>query len=152
MDHGQQDLHLHSMAQKHSMNSTVYQNYPGMYMIQPMTSIPPTAPMARPKMKPTDQTSDQSSFDPTVNAHFPCMPMPRPLSSYPPPYEIYDSALLLPPNILTRMFADLQNKGRGGGGGVQSSSIGSVMRGSDDADSMAQRRQGKEIEDAKKNF
>lgn len=33
---------------------------------------------------------------------------------------------------------------------MQSSSIGSVMRGSDDADSMIQRRQGKEIEDAEK--
>lgn len=38
MSHGQ---HFDPMAQKHQMNPTVYQNYQGMSMAQPVTSAPP---------------------------------------------------------------------------------------------------------------
>lgn len=41
MGHGQQDLHFDTMAKKHQMNPTVYQNYPsGVSMAQPVTSAP----------------------------------------------------------------------------------------------------------------
>lgn len=41
MGHGQQELHFDTMTNKHSMNPTVYLNYPsGMSMAQPVTSAP----------------------------------------------------------------------------------------------------------------
>lgn len=45
MGHGQQDLHFDTMAKKHSMNPTVYQNIPfGVSMAQPLTSYIYSAP------------------------------------------------------------------------------------------------------------
>lgn len=115
---------------KSPLEPTFYMNYPNVSMPGPQT-------------RPPDHASNQSSFEPTVYANFPSMPaMPGPVSSAPPPYENHDFAPQVPPRIPAR-----KPEARGGGGGVQSSSIGSVMRGSDDADSMIQRRQGKEIED-----
>lgn len=121
---------------KSPLEPTFYMNYPNVSMPGPQT-------------RPPDHASNQSSFEPTVYANFPSMPMPGPVSSAPPPYENHDFAPQVPPRIPAR-----KPEARGGGGGVQSSSIGSVMRGSDDADSMIQRRQGKEIEDTctKKNL
>lgn len=76
--------------------------------------------------------------------------MPEPVSSHPPPNENQVFAPQLHNRNSARKSAGFQNEARGGGGGVKSSSMGSVMKSSDDADSMTQRRQGKEIKDAEK--
>lgn len=119
---------------KSPFEPTFYMNYPNVSMPGPQT-------------RPFDQASNQSSFEPTIYANSPSMPMSVPISSNPPPYENHDFAPQLPPRIPPRKSAGFQNEARGGGGGVQSSNIGSVLRSSDDADSMTQGRQGKEIED-----
>lgn len=124
---------------KSSLEPTFYMNYPNVSM-------------PGPQMRPPDHTSNQSSFEPTIYVNAPSMPMPGPISSAPPPYENHDFAPQVPPRISTRKSLGFQNEAGGGSGGVQSSSIGSVMRGSDDADSMIQRRQGKEIQDTEKNL
>nr|XP_034317327.1 protein mono-ADP-ribosyltransferase PARP14 isoform X2 [Crassostrea gigas] len=113
---------------KSSLEPTFYMNYPNVSM-------------PGPQMRPPDHTSNQSSFEPTIYVNAPSMPMPGPISSAPPPYENHDFAPQVPPRIPARKSLGFQNEAGGGSGGVQSTSIGSVMRGSDDADSMIQRRQ-----------
>lgn len=88
---------------------------------------------------PSDHASSQS------------MPMPGPVSSHPPQHENQDFAPQLPPRNSVRKSAGFQNEARGGGERMQSSNIGSVLKSSDNADSMTQSRQGKEIEDAEKD-
>lgn len=69
--------------------------------------------------------------------------MSGPVSSVPPPYENDDYPPQIPPRIPTRKSPAFQiSKARKGA--VQSSSIESVYKSSDDADLMRQTGQGKE--------
>lgn len=104
--------------------------------------------MPGPRMIPPDYASNQSSFEPRVYANVPSVSILNPLSSDTIHYDNHDFSPQLHPRIHTRQSPGFQNETRGGGGGVQSSSMGSVLRSSGDADSMRQTIQGQEIEDA----
>lgn len=148
------------ISYKSSLEPTFYTNYPNASMSGPQvvpidhisntSSFQPTiyenvpsVPMTRPHVVPYNSTSYKSSFESTVNEIFPSMLMSGPVSSVPPPYENDDYPPQIPPRIPTRKSPAFQiSKARKGA--VQSSSIESVYKSSDDADLMRQTGQGKE--------
>lgn len=112
-----------------SFQPTIYENFPSFSM-------------TRPHVEPYNSTSYKSSFESTVNENFPSMLMSGPVSSVPPPYENYDFAPPVPPRIPIRKSPAFQIKATKSA--VQSSSIESVYKSSDDADLMRQTGEGKE--------
>lgn len=156
---GPQMVPSEPISYKSSLEPTFYMNYPNAPMPGPQvvpfdhisntSSFQPTiyenfpsVSMTRPHVVPYNSSSYKSSFESTVNENFPSIFMPGPVSSVPPPYENHDYPPQIPPRISTRKSPVFQTKARKGA--VQSSSIESVYRSSDDADSMTQTRQGKE--------
>lgn len=147
------------ISYKSSLEHTFYMNYPNAPMPGPQmapfdqTSNTssfqptiyenlPTVSMTRPHVVTSDSISYKSSFKSTVNENFPSMLKSGPVSSALHPYENHDYPPQIPPRIPTRKSPALQIKAKKGA--VQSSSIESVYKSSDDADLMRQTGQGKE--------
>lgn len=103
-------------------------------------------------MIPPDHAFTQRSFEPTVYANVPSVSIPMPLSRNPSLYDNHDFSPQLHPRIHSRQSQGFQIEARRGCGGVQSSSMGSVLRSSGNGDSMRQTMQGKGIEEAYKQF
>lgn len=159
LDDGPQMVPSDPISYKSSSEHTFYMNYPNAPIPGPQM-VPfdqtsntssfqptfyenfPTVSMTRPHVVTSDSISYKSSFKSTVNENFPSMFMSGPVSSVPPPYENHDYPPQIPPRIPTRKSPAFQIKARKGA--VQSSSIESVYKSSDDADLMRQTGQGKE--------
>lgn len=142
---------------QHLQNSQINPYFPG--FVQQFRPVEqhffmnyPNASMPGPRMIPPGHASYQHSFEPTGYANVPSVSIPMPISRNPSPYDNHDFSPQPHPRIHSRQSPGFQIEARRGCGGVQSSSMGSVLRSSGDGDSMRPTMQGKKIEETYKKF